>query len=665
MRHTYWAGALAATLMFAGCGGDDHPAVSGEDPLGGKGSGGKGSGGKSVSTDGGDGGTASENGPTVKVTSPLESKTPADGVLSGQTLRVTCQVSKSAGGADVDASSVSVSLTDGKKAVVERVASPTANEDEYEADLVIATVEPGEVAIECQAKDRDGQSSSETISAFVDHGPQITVISPEANSAHPLKGGLDVTFAVAAVPLADDDADAEIGEVKFSFDGKECVVGDKDCDVTEISEGKYHANLLLDDPEKFPGGVSGAITITASNSRKPTPVSAQTSYSIVVDGDGPVINIESPAPQAVLGGKVKLIFSATDAGSGVDESTVNVTLYANGPKQFFDPDKGWSHVSDKFTYTFDTKLLEKDAPVQATINVRASDRVGNPSASGQSLTVYLDNVPPQVDLDPLNIRVKDGENCSGSMDPLGDKTVSDLAGQFGSPIANPFAFFRAFVNEQTNSSEGQTLFYFSGTDQKQVRLYIQPDPTHQATPLLVNKNPASDTSCDDVGGVDAVANPLPFNALNPIDTGNKVGVPTSKLDANEVPIVGAECKLSDAAPPPALCPSHGSGMTYVPFNFRLKEPYVYVVGNPVQNTDSCTGIDLNFLTTGQPDGWVCAAARVVDKAGNVGISPPIRICVDDGAGEPPACRVSSTQPPSCTDGCVPPARGGGFIVAGQ
>jgi hypothetical protein len=105
-------------------------------------------------------------------------------------------------------------------------------------------------------------------------------------------------------------------------------------------------------------------------------------------------------------------------------------------------------------------------------------------------------------------------------------------------------------------------------------------------------------------------------------------------------------------------------MYYVPYFREIKDPMVYVVGTPNSSDATCTGIDWSFLSKDQPDGWVCLAARVVDKAGNVGISPPLRICVDNPDNDiVPPCRTMSIEPPTCTDGCTPPARGGGDLFA--
>ena len=61
------------------------------------------------------------------------------------------------------------------------------------------------------------------------------------------------------------------------------------------------------------------------------------------------------------------------------------------------------------------------------------------------------------------------------------------------------------------------------------------------------------------------------------------------------------------------------------------------------------------------DGWICLVAKATDNAGNVGFSRPLRVCLDADlsdafAGEPPCKNPLTSPPPSCTDGCDPPAQ---------
>jgi hypothetical protein len=85
-----------------------------------------------------------------------------------------------------------------------------------------------------------------------------------------------------------------------------------------------------------------------------------------------------------------------------------------------------------------------------------------------------------------------------------------------------------------------------------------------------------------------------------------------------------------------------------------RPPAIYAIG--VDDGPACTGIDWEFGSIAE-EGWLCFAARVVDRVGNVGISPPLRLCYDDVEdGLPPPDCVNDPTPPSCTDGCsLPPA----------
>ncbi len=694
MRSTYWVGVAGILGVIAACsGGDPAPLIGGPSTSG---SGGKKSTGGRTSTDGGDGDTGGTftragsggstakpvggknaggeaggggeggeaddpaNAPVIEIIAPTESLAPADGVLIEQVVHVVCAVAKSSAPTadDVDPTTVRLAVRDSTgKVLVEKDATGTKNAGEYAADFVMTTVPSGQVSFLCSAADRQKVKGTDTLFTYVDHGPIITVITPKPDSANALKGGLAVEFLVDPAPLADVDPGSEVDSVAFTLDGKPFVL--------EYSDGKYHTSLALDNTITFPTIPAGAINVTATNKRTPAPATSILSYDIAVDGAGPVIAIQAPLPQAVVGGQVTLAFTVTDVGSaGVDPDSVNVTLYSGQtPAVRFDANKRWTRTGDKYTYTFDSKDIEQFAKVQTTLNIRASDKVGNPGASGQSVQIYLDNVPPQIDLDPLNVRTKGPQGCSGSFDPVGTASLNDLQGSIGhASLDRRFGFFRAFVKEQTNEEIGQSLFYHSGTVQTEVRLYVQPDPENATTKLLINKNPGVDSTCDDIGGVDDLENAPQFSAMKSMSATASVGTPWNQDDPGMIPLAGA-CTLKSDAKPKALCPTQSSDMWYAAFNKQLKEPHVYVVGTPNASDASCSGIDLAFLTVTQLEGWVCVAARVLDKAGNVGISPPLRVCVDAPETDyHPPCSNSSVEPPTCTDGCTAPNRGGGVFV---
>lgn len=678
MRNLYFGLGVASVLggmMAVACGGDGRAGtIDGDKPSGGR-AGSTGGGGKAGGSDspagspGDDGGTDSgdagaggslpaANPPVIQIITPTATATPVDGALTADTVAVTCKVEKaSANAPTIDASTVQLILVDEDGKETKKEATATGEPDEYSAEFVLTTVPAGKITLTCSASDVQKKAGTGTISTFLDHGPIITVTTPVPNGAYPVKGGLAIEFEVAADPLADDDPASEVDTVEFKLD-------DREFEVEELEAGKFKATLMLDDVETFPQVPTGAIGITATNKRAPEPATTKMDYNILIDGSGPVITINFPTPQKVVGGKVTLDFNVTDVGSGVSPEAVNVTLYPGDQPRFYNPAQGWKHQDSKYTFIFDTKEIEPYNKVQTTINVRASDLVENQSASGQSVQIYLDNVPPKVDLDPRNIRTRRGGICSRSFDPVGNNSLNDLAGQFGTPQVTRIDWFRAFVDEQTNSIGGQTLFYYSGTDQNQVRLYVQADPGNASRKLLVNKNPETDNLCDDIGGIEDVVNAPTFSALKPLPKPGG-GTVWNELDEGESPSIAGECTLQDGGEPQHMCPAFSSDLWYPTYNFGIDEPALYVVGTPVATDASCAGVDLEFIAANQPEGWVCVAARAVDMALNVGISPPLRICVDDpGTPTQPACRTSITTPPTCTDGCVAPDRGGNIIRLG-
>ncbi len=650
------AGTAGLIGLISACGGDDRPQAIGEG-----GSSNAGKGGLKPRPDPSDGG---ENlggagtdalAPRVTLITPQAADSPDDGVLSSMVSTATCRVEPSAaeGSAPVDSTSVRITLLDAEGEQVEHKASPAKNENEFAAEFTLATVPSGRVTFVCSASDTAKRRATAQVDTFVDHGPSITAITPEPDESYALTGGLPVEFRIVGTPLVDDDAGSDVAEVTFEFDGEQY-------DLVEGPAGTFRTSLPIDDPEEFPQLPGGSVVVRATNKRTPDPVTASLAYSIEIDGEGPAITITSPKPQTVVGGKVTIAMTIRDEASGVDPNSVSITRFNGDEPQTFNPDAGWTVKGDKYTFTFDSKEVEKFEKVQTTVAVRARDNVGNQAASGQSIQLYLDNVAPAIDLDPQNIRIDNGVNCSSSLDPVGSSAINDLAGQFGGSPQGVIGYFRAFVHERTNREVGQKLFYYAGTDQTQTRLYVLPDPANATIPLLVNKNPQEDDTCDDIGGIENVESAPKFTALKPLPD-NMGSAWFGPSDAQE-PTLPA-CQYGTQTEPGVKLCGQTSDMYYVPYFKQIKDPMVYVVGTPVSTDSSCTGIDWSFLSANQPDGWVCLAARVVDNAGNVGISPPIRVCVDNPntPAVVPDCATMSTQPPTCTDGCTAPARGGGYL----
>lgn len=656
-------GAAGLLGLFSACGGDDKPPVA-SDGTGGKNTGGKNTGGKdtggksaggadSVGDAGGAGGAddpgSNSLAPVVIITSPTEMADPnEDGVLSGNEVTATCSATQSTavGSSKVNAAAVKIAILNGAgKVIEEKPGVPTANANEFSAKFILKAVPSGVVSFTCKAEDTNKRTASDRVTTFLDKGPIITILKPAAGSAHALSEPLDIEFTVEADPLSDEDANAEV-----KLDTIKLEIAAQPIALSEAMDkpGHYRLQVNLADAKLFNPAPVGAVPllIEATNRRTPEAVTASITEDVLVDGAGPTIKIIGPLDKAVVGGKVRLKFEVTDPISGVDPSTIVVAL--NMVDHPFDANT-WTVAGNAYTFEFDSRQVDK-AKVQITVNVGATDKVGNVS-TGASELLYLDNYPPSVDLDPLNVRTKLGPSskCSNSFDPVGDAAKDDL-----DQVARA-GIFRAVVVDNTNTDPEVPIRHASGTNQSSVRLYLQDDETK---PLLVDKD--TDGFCDDVAEVDSTDS----LALSAIPT--RLGEPWYQADADLQPAAaGLGCALplvAAAKSPDHLCTANASDMWQVIWDEVNSAPIIYAA-SPTPNSLECTGVSWEFGGKVDADGWVCFATRAVDNAGNVGVSRPIHICVDDPdrAGAP-ACANSSVDLPTCTDGCTTQPRWGGGTV---
>jgi hypothetical protein len=659
-------------IGFVACGGDSKPPVAsdGSSGSGGKGSAGKSSGGKNSGGEdsaGGEGGAidtggklnrgGSQNGggadpggtggPEIEITSPAAVDDPnEDGVLSGSKVTANCQVTQAStlAASKVDTSSVKLAILDAKGAAIEeKVGVPTGEADEYSAEFALTKVAAGVVGFRCQAEDASKRAGMDKVLTFLDKGPTITFKEPVANSAHALVQPLDIEFTVEAAPLTDDDENAEVDEVALAIAGIPI-------DLANASDkpGHYRVQVNLADAKlfnPFPDGPT-PVTVEATNKRTPAPAKATLEESVAVDGAAPAIIINYPAQKAVVGGTVPLNFTITDKVAGVDPKSIVVSL--NMKDRTYDPtDQRWSHPSaDVYVYEFDSRQVE-GSKVQITVNISANDKVGNISTGASSL-LYLDNFPPVLDLDPINVRsigLAPDAKCSVSFDPVGSKAKNDLDKVVRAGI------FRALVADQTNSDPEIPVRHGAGTNPGSVRLYLEADP---AKPLLIDKD--KDGFCDEVAEIDS-ANSLALKAVP------RAGVPLfGKDDAAPPTSAFLQCTTDNAAPVQTLCTNNASEMWQVIEDSTNHAPIIYAA-SPTENSLECTGVSWEFGAKVSADGWVCFATRAVDNVGNVGISRPLRLCLDDPERPgTPACAEPNSVPPSCTDNCAPPTRLGGFLT---
>ena len=671
-------------LVLAACGSDKHDTFvvpdgngdAGSSAAGNKGgssgrgggTGASGSAGRAGdSAQGGSGGT-SPLAPVIEITNPVSATNPNTGTVIVEeqvTVRCTAHASSAAGAKPVDPSSVKIELLDADgKSLKSVLGSTTANDSEYSATFVLTAVPSGVVGFRCSASDTAStvHSASANSSSLLDRGPEITIGEPLDKSPHNLLGPMSVEFTASALPIAAGDKQAGVTGVTLT-------VGGAKIKTIEQTQGRYQASVDFTDKTLFNSPPSGTVpvVITASNGRqKPGKATHTLTYGITIDGVGPAITLGTPGVGAVIGRASVLTFNVTDPGSGVDRATVAVKLNEE-TKLFSTTDNQWTWDE---TGAFSFKIgaaLATNSDTQVTVNVLAKDNAGNAS-TGNSRIYNLDNKPPTVDLDPPDVyevrpgSLVDTTQCSDFFDPLGAFDSSlPLDAPNGSPndlatVVN-FGRFRSLVWDETNTKPNQGETFPAYTDRDSVRIYVQ---ANTDSPLLTDES--GDGVCDEIWTGSAphqlkpTDKPLPFLkmvALAP--TGSPVwGGPN--------PATFSFCKAGTGGPFTRLCSSPGvSDMSVVirhPVQMQPFEPVIYAI-EPDSNPASiiCTGKKWDVgsaisMAEGTPKlGWVCIAARAVDTVGNPGISPPLRICLDDGTNPD---RCANTPPPSCTDGCTPP-----------
>jgi hypothetical protein len=603
---------------------------------------------------GGDAGGGGEGGaievgtpPTVTILSPDAVTDPLGGkVLVKDSVDVTCKAVAGEGpdAAAVDPASVKIAVlsSDGSVVVSEKDAlASTATE--YTATIPLTGVTTGKVILRCTARSLTKALGTDTKDTLADRGPTITLTEPILNAKLALKEPLKVLFTALPTPVTPSgDTQAQVDKVVLTLNGVEQPT-------TAKGGGAYEASINMEGPEftPKPNGVTN-LAITAMNKRAPEAASATLVSTVSVDGAGPVIKVTSPVSAEVVGGTVKVTFSVTDAGSGVNADLVKVTI--NGKDNQYENSAVWVHNagSDSYTFLFDSRTLPTTT-VQLPIEVNAQDNVGN-EASSVSIPVYFDLVGPKVDLDPANIRTFNSNNdCSVSFDPVGVNNMNDLT------IGSGQDYLRVMVWDLTNQKPGSaSTLYLSGVNPapaaNSVRLFFR-NPNDEI-PLLSNSLTPGTGICDQIKDTTVNGESVPLTALTPNNNpwyGGESAIP---------PLAGA-CKYIGGNKPMTLC-NNNSALWQVIGQFEgdAKDPAIYAY-SPTPNVD-CTGQSWTydtFISAANTDGWVCLGASAKDRVGNVGVSPPLRLCVTGKA-----CSNSSIAPPSCTDGCTPPGRGGGFLV---
>ncbi len=609
--------------------------------------------------------------PVVTILSPAATTIPSDDadagtdagadinvgpVLIDTPVEVRCQASKATapGAIDIAASSVQLSMKPTGGTTTQKAAGPVSDSvNTYSASFPITDLPSGSVDIACMASDSatPARTNSATISTFIDHGPIISEVLPAASAVLAIKSPGHFEFKVTPKELVPGDIGAQIGTVSL-----------KVTDVTipiqpdPARPGYYMTDVFFGDATKFPQIASGniAVEIDAANKRSnPKPAIAKDVYSVILDGDPPVITILSPPPSNIISSLQVFSFSVTDPLSGVDPRTVVVNLgtadTANSQYPFSPDDPSWTMTQNGKTATFGflfdrTKFAKTDSQINVSVN--ASDMVGNQSTSNVVL-YYLDDQPPYVSLDPPNVRylTKNGTqyNCSSPFDPIGSAVPN------GNAIVNSFEFYRAFAEDVTNGKASQNIFYYAGIDPTKVQLFFQSDPSKG---IVYDKD--GDGVCDSI--VEDVRLGVQQPHLMPVTEHGSPAYTKNDKWVDPPPVDSSICVVQPSdVNPDHLCAQKVSDMTMV-----LHQQYAGQAANDaavyavqVQAGLQCTGVDMDISKIVQ-EGWVCVAASATDSVGNTGISAPLALCFDDETTPfIPSCVTGSrhsisTQPaPNC------------------
>jgi hypothetical protein len=594
--------------------------------------------------------------PRVTIRSPKSLNKLSDGApVTTGSLEVVCKASKAddPGAQDVSPSTVSVVLidADGVEHTASAVTPSEQNEDEYTTSVAIGEdFAPGRAEIRCTAQDGSNPPASGSGNAFVyiDFGPTIEIDSPAEASVKSVNQAVRFQYQISAEPLETKDPDAEVSSARL-------IVGGQTFELLEDPKqaGSYWVEVNFTDPTLFSVPPTGAtdVRVQATNSRDPA-ITSEINYSFSLDSMPPVIAITAPGDGSVVGGFVELRFEITDDLAGVDPNTITLKIGS----RVFNYESSWGD-GPEYVFTFDSASPEFTAAVQLPIMITAADKAGNGNDDGlgASRVLYLDTVPPIVSLDPptvreLEIKRPEPDECSHAFDPLGgargDRETTFEMGRV-----------RAFVWERTNQVGGQHISYHSGTDESSVYVYLQPNPK---VPLLVDSD--EDGACDalDTGALDESHS---FIRLAPIAPTGKSDFTETPSDEDVEPALAGCVFGKETDPPDQLCKGSSdltriTGQKVWTDSGTTLSTVVFGVG-PIGGA-ACTGADweLGALVPEDYEGWICLAARAKDNVGNVGVSRPLRLCLDrTDPAHPgtPACADPSDKAPTCTDGCAIPS----------
>jgi len=572
---------------------------------------------------------ASEDGPEITITAPIEGET-----LYGDNYLIKATIVAVAD--PVDYESVTA-FVDGTEYAM-TVDTSTPNGFKITAD--VSDLIEGAHAVRVTARDVSGRLNYADVHFDYDRGPTITVYSPVVDGRY--HGGLNL-----AIRVSDND-----GVLASSV---RAVLASHDIELTqsnvatETANGsplwiEYTGTVLFNDA-MFDPPLTGLqrLTVFAENA---VGNDAQVSVDFTVDNEGPAIDVTSHEEGQIIGSITYFTAEILDP-AGVLASSV-YAIIGNNDVQFVIPlteDPG----TNIFEGSFDTTVLPNTF-IWPALQVFATDLLGNESSVAFQLA--LDNQPPLVSLDPpenMRLAKKNSDRlieCSREFDPVGWRATDD-----GDLVAQVF-WLRARVEDRGNTAVGAIWSPLALVNQQTVEIFILDDAR---LPLAVDMN--GNGFCNDINPnliptINITGDPRETLKLNMIPL-EPAGIADYRMD-EVTPVLPPPCQAWGVAnePPDALCPVVEDDLgVLVWYTYDKTEPSIY--GLPPFNSSSplyCSGIQFDARANNIAEGWACIAVKATDNVGNSSVSAPLRVCIDYNpydANTPADC-LNLLNRPDCT-----------------
>lgn len=625
--------------------------------------------------------------PVVKIAYPTAIADPnANGVLKASTgsdsINVTCTVTPANAESPVDPASVAIALEQ-NGTVIERI--PTGGVPTFYATFTPVEFVTGKITLRCGAslKGNPSVAATDSIQTFVDKGPLVAINLPEDKSAHASTKVLDIAATVEARPVDPADTRAAVDTVEIRVDGRMVRLP-----LPPDASGVVTATPKLNDPLLFGnllpvGDVS--VQVIAKNLRGTT---VTETVSIFVDLLPPTVTVISPTGNQIVKETGIATFKIADADTNIDLSQLRVRIGsdpdpAKSPVHYYSetstrwfcaPSTPGTKRSYQCTFRYNRDDV-KNYVSQATLFVDVADVAGNDTATPTTpatgnIYLNIDRVPPFVHLDPPTVRAVWSDatsvTCSNPFDPVGFRAVNDAS------VINLAPLFRALVwdsaqivtatNPDSPTYDGANLILSAQTDPTSVYVYVQRNTT---VPLLVHRFVDNDGDGKDDN---KYCNAINTNPPSPAPTPDAIqlapvvlwGSPSAMGEsadfAPSISGVGCTLGISTTYTQAAQCAAPSDLPFVMSHSVGKSYPVIFAKTPTNSVTNGCTGTTYQFPAD-TAYGWMCAAgvandlAGVADgTAGNMGVSPPMRLCYAKDSSNPIECPPATM--PTCTDGCT-------------